>query len=167
MRFPFLVCMSLSPLSLLLPMLLLPRLPTAMTQFLFRVSHTVLLWFRVIVMRMLRFLSRAQVFLAFPPRPPLLLFTLKLPCRLAAADDALSGMVQFDFFLFVLLLLLCFFTSSSVISLEARGPFPDFAADAPFLTWDTSHGSNVRIWSCCGCRAFYAGPAFAGFPVPG
>jgi hypothetical protein len=33
-------------------------------------SHTVLLWFRIMVM--LRFLSRAPVFLAFPP--PLLLF---------------------------------------------------------------------------------------------
>jgi hypothetical protein len=62
MRLAFLVCMALSPLSLL-PMLLLPRLPTVMTKFSFRVSHTVLLW--LCVMIMLRFLSRALVFLAF------------------------------------------------------------------------------------------------------
>jgi hypothetical protein len=70
MRFPFLVCMSLPPLSLF-PMLLLPCLPTVM----------------------LRFLSRASAFLAFPP--PLLFFTLNLPYRLAAAADAHSGQLQF------------------------------------------------------------------------
>jgi hypothetical protein len=43
---------------------------------------------------MLRFLSRAPVFLAFPPPPPLLLFALNLPCRLAATADALTGMVN-------------------------------------------------------------------------
>jgi hypothetical protein len=48
-RVPFLVCMSLPPLGLL-PMLLLPCLPTVMTKFLFGVSPTVLLWFRVLVM---------------------------------------------------------------------------------------------------------------------
>jgi hypothetical protein len=41
--------MSLLPLGLL-PVLLLLRLPTVMTKFPFRVSHTVLLWFRVMVM---------------------------------------------------------------------------------------------------------------------
>jgi hypothetical protein len=41
-----------------------------------------LLWFCVMVM--LRFLSCAPVFLAFPLPPPLLLFALNLPCRLAA-----------------------------------------------------------------------------------
>jgi hypothetical protein len=82
--------MSLSPLSLL-PMLLLPCLPTVMMTFPFRVSHTVLLWFRVMVM--LRFLSHALVLLAVPPPPPLLLFALSLPRRLAAAADALSVMV--------------------------------------------------------------------------
>jgi hypothetical protein len=51
-------------------------------------------------MVMLRFLSCAPMFLAFPPPPPLLLITLNLPCRLAA--DALLGMVNSD-----LLLLLC------------------------------------------------------------
>jgi hypothetical protein len=39
----------------------------------------------------------APVFLAFPP--PLLLFALILPCRLAAAADALSGMVNSDLLL--------------------------------------------------------------------
>jgi hypothetical protein len=63
-------------------------------------SHTVLLWF--CVMAMLKFLSRALVFLAFPPPPPLLLFALNLPCRLAAVADALLGMINFDL-LFLLL----------------------------------------------------------------
>jgi hypothetical protein len=58
-------------------MLLLPRLPTVMTKFSFRVSHTVLLLFCVLVK--LRFLSCALVFLAFPPPTPLLLFALNLP----------------------------------------------------------------------------------------
>jgi hypothetical protein len=44
---------------------------------------------------MLRFLSHAPVFLAFPP--PLLLFALNLPCRLAA--DTLSGMLNSDLLL--------------------------------------------------------------------
>jgi hypothetical protein len=37
------------------------------------------------------------VFLAFPP--PLLLFALNLPCRLAATANALSGMVNSDLLL--------------------------------------------------------------------
>jgi hypothetical protein len=45
-----------------------PRLPTVMMKFPFRVSPTVLLWFRVMVM--LRFLSSALVFHAFPRPPP-------------------------------------------------------------------------------------------------
>jgi hypothetical protein len=102
-RFTFLVCIALFPLSLL-PMLLLPRLPTVMTKFSFHVSHIGLLWFCVMVM--LRFLSHATVFLAFTPPPPLLLFALNLPLRLAAVADALSGMVNSD----VLLLLLVFQT---------------------------------------------------------
>jgi hypothetical protein len=69
-------------------MLLLPRLLTVMMKFSFRIAHTVLLWFHV--MAMLRFLSHAPLFLAFPPPPPLLLFTLNLPCRPAAAAVALS-----------------------------------------------------------------------------
>jgi hypothetical protein len=81
-------------------MLLLPRLPTAMTKFSFRVSHTVLLWFCVMVM--LRFLSRAPVFLAFPPPPPLILFALNLPCRLVAVANALLGMVNSDLLLLLL-----------------------------------------------------------------
>jgi hypothetical protein len=74
-------CMSI------LPMLLLPRLPTVMMKFPFRVSHTVLLWFRVMVM--LRFLSYAPVSLALPP-PPLPFYCA--PCSLVA--HALSGMVN-------------------------------------------------------------------------
>jgi hypothetical protein len=79
----------------------IPRLPAAMTKLSFRVSHTVLLWFCVMVM--LRFLSRAPVFLAFPPPPPLLLFALNLPCRLAAVADALLDMVNSDLLLLHLL----------------------------------------------------------------
>jgi hypothetical protein len=74
---------------------------TVMAKFSFRVSHTVLLWF--CVMAMLWFLSRAPVFLAFPPPPPLLLFALNLPCRLAAVADALLGMVNSDLFFLLLL----------------------------------------------------------------
>jgi hypothetical protein len=48
----------------------------------------------------------APEFLAFPPPPPLLLFALNLPCRLAATADALSGMVNSDLLLLLLLLLL-------------------------------------------------------------
>jgi hypothetical protein len=66
-RFAFLTCFAPSPLSLL-PMLLLPCLPTAMTKF--------------------------RCF--FPPPPPLLLFALNLPCRLAAVADALLVMVNSD-----------------------------------------------------------------------
>jgi hypothetical protein len=93
--------MALSRLSLL-PMLLLPLLPTVMMKFSFRMSHTVLIWFCVMVM--LRFLSRTPVFLAFPPPPPLVLFALNLPYRLAAVADALLGMVNSDLLLLLLLL---------------------------------------------------------------
>jgi hypothetical protein len=75
-------------------MLLLPRQSTVLTKLLFRVSHTVLLWLCVMVM--LRFLSRAPLFLAFPPPPPLLLFALNLTCRLAAVANDLLGMVNSD-----------------------------------------------------------------------
>jgi hypothetical protein len=84
-----------------LSMLLLPRRLTVMMKFPFRVSHTALLWFRVMVM--LRFLSCAPVFLAFPPPPPLLLFAPNLPCRLAATADALSGMDNSNLLLLLLL----------------------------------------------------------------
>jgi hypothetical protein len=77
-RFAFLVCMALSPLSLL-PMLLLSRLPTVMTKFSFRVSHTMLLWFCVMVM--LRFLSRVPVFLALPFLLPLPFHCSSSTCR--------------------------------------------------------------------------------------
>jgi hypothetical protein len=50
-------------------------------------------------MVMLRFLSRAPVFLAVPPPPPLLSFALNLPRRLAAVANVLSGMVNTDFLL--------------------------------------------------------------------
>jgi hypothetical protein len=106
-RFAFLVCMPLPPIGLL-PLLLFPHLPTVMTMFSFGVSHTVLLWF--CTMMMLRFLSRAPAFLAFPPPPPLQLFALDLPCRLAAVADALLGMVNSDLLPFPLLkasILLC------------------------------------------------------------
>jgi hypothetical protein len=88
MRFPFLVCVSLPTLGLL-SVLLLPRLLTVMMKFLFRASHAALLCFRGMVM--LRFLSRAPLFFAFPPPPPLLLFALDLPRRLSAAADAPLG----------------------------------------------------------------------------
>jgi hypothetical protein len=91
MRFPLLVCLSPPPLGLL-PVLLLPRLLTKMMKFLFRVSHAVLLCFRVMVM--LRILFRAPVFLTFPPSPFLLLCDFNLPRRLAAVADALSGIVN-------------------------------------------------------------------------
>jgi hypothetical protein len=67
------------------------NVPTELTKSSFGVSHTVLLWFCVMVM--LRFLSCASVFLAFPPPPPLLLFALNLPCRLMAVADALLAVV--------------------------------------------------------------------------
>jgi hypothetical protein len=99
-RLPFLVCMLHPPLGLL-PVLLLPCLLTVMMKFLFRVSHAVLHWFRVMVM--LQFLSCAPAVLAALPPPPLLLFALDVPGRLAASADALSGMVNTH----LLLLLSC------------------------------------------------------------
>jgi hypothetical protein len=92
-RFPFLVCASLPPLSLLLE-LLLPRLTIVNIKFPVRVPHTFLLWFRDMVM--LRFLSCAHVCLAYTSPPPLRLFTLHLPCRLAAAADAPSDVFNTD-----------------------------------------------------------------------
>jgi hypothetical protein len=87
------------PLSVL-PVLLLPRLPTVMKKFPFCPSHPVLLWFRVMVM--LRFLSRATMSFDFPHPPALQMFALNLPRRLAAGADALSDMVDTDL-LFLLL----------------------------------------------------------------
>jgi hypothetical protein len=55
--------------------------------------------FKVLTSSMLRFLSHAQVFVAFPLPPTLLLLALNLPCRLAAAADALSGIVSPDLLL--------------------------------------------------------------------
>jgi hypothetical protein len=92
----FLVCMALPPLGLL-PLLLLPPLPTVMMKFPFRAPPTILLWLHVLVM--LRFLSCGQAFLTLTPPLPLLLFTLDLPCRLAAAADALLGLVNTDLLL--------------------------------------------------------------------
>jgi hypothetical protein len=100
MRFPFLVCMSLPPLGLLL-VLLLPLLPTVMMKFPFRVSHTILLWFRVLVL--LRFLSRTPVFLAFLLHLPSYWSPLTCPGGMAAVADAPSGMVNTDM-LFLLVL---------------------------------------------------------------
>jgi hypothetical protein len=99
MSFPFLDCMSLPPHGLL-PVLLLPRLPTVMMKFPFGVSHTVLLWFRAMVM--LRFSSSAPAFLAFLPPPPLQLFALNLPCSLAAVADALPLPVNIHLLLLLL-----------------------------------------------------------------
>jgi hypothetical protein len=48
-------------------------------------------------MVMLSFLSHAPVFFAFPP--PLIVFALNLPCRLAAAAAFLSGTVDSDCYL--------------------------------------------------------------------
>jgi hypothetical protein len=82
-------------------MLLLPRILTVMMKFLFCVSHAILPCFLVMVM--LQFLSCAPVLLTFPPPPPLLSFALKLPRRLAAVADALSGMLKTDLLLLFLL----------------------------------------------------------------
>jgi hypothetical protein len=68
------------------PRLLLTRLWMVMRKSPSCISHTILLWFGVMVM--LRFLSRALVFRAFPPT--LRLFALYLPRRLAGA--AYKGM---------------------------------------------------------------------------
>jgi hypothetical protein len=54
-------------------------------------------------MVMLRFLSRAPAFLAFPLPPPLLLIALDLPYRVVAVADALLGMVNSDLLLLLLL----------------------------------------------------------------
>jgi hypothetical protein len=54
-------------------------------------------------MVMLQFRSLSLVFLAFPPPPPLLYFALKLPRRLAAAANALSGMVNTNLHLLLVL----------------------------------------------------------------
>jgi hypothetical protein len=89
-------CMPLPPLGLL-PVLLLPCLPTVMMKFSFPVSHIILLWFHVMVM--LRFLPCTTVFLALAPLLPLLLFALNLPRRLEATADALLGMVSTDLLL--------------------------------------------------------------------
>jgi hypothetical protein len=62
---------------------------TVMMQFLFRISHAILLCFHGVAM--LRFLSLASVCPAFPP---LLFFALNL-----AADDGISGMVNADLLL--------------------------------------------------------------------
>jgi hypothetical protein len=88
-----------SPLGLL-PVLLLPRLPTVMMKFPFGVPHTVLLWFRAMVM--LRFFSSAPAFLAFLPPPPLQLFALNLPRSLAAVADALPLLVNIHLLLLLL-----------------------------------------------------------------
>jgi hypothetical protein len=69
-------------------MLPLPCLPTVMIKFPFRASHTVLLWFRVMVT--LRVLPHVPVFLALPPPFPLLFSALNLPHKLVAVADALS-----------------------------------------------------------------------------
>jgi hypothetical protein len=60
-------------------------------------------------MVMLRVISRAPVFLALPPPPPLQFFSLKLPHRLAAVADALSGMVDTDLLLLLSLTLKPFY----------------------------------------------------------
>jgi hypothetical protein len=81
----------------IVPVLLLPRLLTVMMKFPFSISHTVLLWFCVMVM--LRSLFHGPVFHAFPPPLPFILLALDLPCRLAADADALLGMVNSELLL--------------------------------------------------------------------
>jgi hypothetical protein len=125
MSSPSLVYLS-RPLSGLLLMLRLARSQTVMMKFQSRVSHTKLLWFRVMVM--LRFISRSSVsrlssFTSGSPpivRPQLApqagpnalsgmvdtnllillfhvpLFTLALPPRLVAMADAFLGLVNID-----------------------------------------------------------------------
>jgi hypothetical protein len=134
-RFAFLVCMALVPLSPL-PMLLLPRSPTVMTKFSFRTSHTVLLWFCVIVM--LRFLSRALVFLAFPPPPTLILFARNLPCRLAAVADALLGTINSD------MLLLLLRSHWRMPAMLCAIPSPEGAQ-----TMMTVTSPGPPMWPCC------------------
>jgi hypothetical protein len=95
-RFPFLICMAHPSVSLL-PMRLLPCLPTVMIKLPFCASHTALLWF---VLWCCRGSSPTPgCFLPFRPPPLLLLFALDLPCRLAAVADALSGMIIADLLL--------------------------------------------------------------------
>jgi hypothetical protein len=99
-------------------------------------------------MVMLRFLSHTPVVLAFPPSLPLLVFALNLPCRLATAADALSGMDNTDLLLHHLLLpppprLLCY-TNYSTISL------PRFLGLTPksslcFFFTANSHASRDRV----------------------
>jgi hypothetical protein len=45
---------------------------------------------------MLRFLLYTEAFLALAPPLPLILFAVNLPCTLAAAADALLGMLNTD-----------------------------------------------------------------------
>jgi hypothetical protein len=65
----------------------LPHLKSDDEVLISRLSHR-----PALVLLMLRFLSCAAAFPAFTPTPPLLLFTLNRPHRLAA--DARSGMVH-------------------------------------------------------------------------
>jgi hypothetical protein len=99
--FPFLVGESPPPLGPL-PVLLRPCLLTVMMKFLLCASYAILLSFRVMVM--LKFHSRPQC-LACPPPPPLLLFTLNLPRRLAGEAGSLSRMVGTHLLLLLFLLL--------------------------------------------------------------
>jgi hypothetical protein len=96
MRFPFRVCIPRPTLGLE-PSRLPPRLQLVMMKFPLHISHIVLLWFRVIMV-MLRFLSCAQVCIAFPP---LLFFDLNLPCRLVTTADAPLDNVNIDVLLLV------------------------------------------------------------------
>jgi hypothetical protein len=73
------------------------RVLAMMMKFPFCGFENILLSLGVVVM--LRFLSHAPVFLAFPLPPPLRLLALNQPCRLAAAADALSGMDDTDLLL--------------------------------------------------------------------
>jgi hypothetical protein len=123
----------------LLPMLLLPRLPTVMMTLPFRITHTVLLWFRIRVIVMVRFLSYVHVFLAFTSPSPLVMFALNLPRRLAAA--AFSGMIIAD----LLLLHLSLF-SSALFGLFAYFlmPFRFLALAIELLTPLTGHALSTR-----------------------
>jgi hypothetical protein len=97
-------------------------------------------------MVMLRFLSGTPVFLAFPP--PLLLFALNLPCRLAAAADALSGMVNSDLLLLLHQLLQ---RQHGLFEKMQRPTNPSFGIAVAQKSQFTQgqHGICDRLQRCC------------------
>jgi hypothetical protein len=101
-------------------------------------------------MVMLRLLSRAPVFLAFPAPPPLLLLALNLPRRLVAAADTLSGMVDTD-------LLLLGIDPLSTCMFYGLTPPPNPLNEHSLLTWANNHSSlpnfcRRSVNMLCPCR---------------